>query len=90
VRAGSDRRNLAGLAVEIAAGDLGDRASLDRALQGCQALFHVAADYRLGARDPAQLYRTNVDGTARIIEAARAAGVARIVYTSSVANDRNP
>ena len=90
VRAGSDRRNLAGLAVEIAAGDLGDRASLDRALQGCQALFHVAADYRLGARDPAQLYRTNVDGTARIIEAARAAGVARIVYTSSVAPSRPP
>ena len=60
-------------------------ASLDRALQGCQALFHVAADYRLGARDSAQLYRTNVDGTGRIIDAARAAGVARIVYTSSVA-----
>jgi dihydroflavonol-4-reductase len=85
VRTGSDRRNLAGLAAEIAVGDLADNASLDRALQGCQALFHVAADYRLGARDAAQLYRTNVDGTVRIIEAARAAGVARIVYTSSVA-----
>jgi dihydroflavonol-4-reductase len=84
-RAGSNRRNLAGLTVEIATGDLEDRASLDRALQGCQALFHVAADYRLGARDSAQLYRTNVDGTVRIIDAARAAGVARIVYTSSVA-----
>ena len=52
-RAGSDRRNLAGLAVDIATGNLDDRASLDRALQGCQALFHVAADYRLGARDSA-------------------------------------
>jgi len=85
VRAGSNRRNLDALTVEIATGDLDDRASLDLALQGCQALFHVAADYRLGARDSAQLYRTNVDGTVRIIDAARAAGVARIVYTSSVA-----
>jgi dihydroflavonol-4-reductase len=84
-RAGSDRRNVAALAVEIATGDLDDRASLERALHGCQALFHVAADYRLGARDSAQLYRTNVDGTARIIDAALAAGVTRIVYTSSVA-----
>lgn len=84
-RAGSDRRNLAALTVDVVTGDLADRASLDRALAGCDALFHVAADYRLGARDSAQLYRTNVDGTGRIIEAARAAGVARIVYTSSVA-----
>ncbi len=87
VRDGSDRR---GNTCRAGGRDpppviLPDRASLDRALQGCQALFHVAADYRLGARDPAQLYRTNVDGTVRIIDAARAAGVARIVYTSSVA-----
>ena len=85
VRAGSDRRNLEPLAVELATGDLSDRGSLDAALAGCEALFHVAADYRLGARDPARLYSTNVDGTGRIIEAARAAGVARIIYTSSVA-----
>jgi dihydroflavonol-4-reductase len=85
VRGGSDRSNLKSLAVEVAEGDLTDSISLERALEGCAGLFHVAADYRLGARDPAQLYRTNVEGTRNILSAARAAGVARIVYTSSVA-----
>jgi dihydroflavonol-4-reductase len=85
VRGGSDRSNLKSLAVEVAEGDLTDSISLERALEGCAGLFHVAADYRLGARDPAQLYRTNVEGTRNILNAARAAGVARIVYTSSVA-----
>jgi dihydroflavonol-4-reductase len=85
VRGGSDRSNLKSLAVEVAEGDLTDLISLERALEGCTGLFHVAADYRLGARDPAQLYRTNVEGTRNILNAARAAGVARIVYTSSVA-----
>jgi len=85
VRAGSDRSNLAALPVEIAEGELANRESLVRALDGCSGLFHVAADYRLGARDPEQLYRTNVDGTRNILEAARAVGVERTVYTSSVA-----
>jgi dihydroflavonol-4-reductase len=85
VRAGSDRSNLAVLPVEIAEGELANRESLVRALDGCSGLFHVAADYRLGARDPEQLYRTNVDGTRNILEAARAVGVERTVYTSSVA-----
>ena len=85
VRSGSDRGNLQGLPVQIAVGDLTDRASLERALTGCTALYHVAADYRLGARDPAQLYRNNVDGTRNILDAARHAGVERMVYTSSVA-----
>jgi dihydroflavonol-4-reductase len=71
--------------VEIAVGDLTDRASLERALAGCTALYHVAADYRLGTREPAQLYRNNVDGTRNILDAARHAGVERMVYTSSVA-----
>jgi dihydroflavonol-4-reductase len=84
-RAGSDRSNLQQLAVDIAEGDLNDPGSLERALSGCEGLFHVAADYRLGARDPGPLYRTNVDGTRNILNAARMAGVARIVYTSSVA-----
>ena len=84
-RPGSDRRNIQALPVEVAEGDLADRASLDRALSGCEALFHVAADYRLGAPDPRQLYQTNVDGTRNILEASRQAGVRRIVYTSSVA-----
>ena len=84
-RAGSDRRNLQGLDVEVVEGDLTDAASLARACQGCDALFHVAADYRLWAPKPDELYRTNVDGTRSLLEAARQAGVSRIVYTSSVA-----
>jgi dihydroflavonol-4-reductase len=84
-RTHSDRSNLQGLALELAVGDLGDPASLDLALAGCTALFHVAADYRLGVRDYEQLYRTNVEGTRHILDAARKVGVERIVYTSSVA-----
>jgi dihydroflavonol-4-reductase len=85
VRQGSERRNLQQLAVEIVTGDLADSASLERALAGCDALFHAAADYRLAALEPAQLYRTNVEGTRNLLQAARRAGTARIVYTSSVA-----
>lgn len=95
VRAGSDRSNLQPLAVDLVEGDLADPNSLERALEGCEALFHVAADYRLGARHPEQLYRTNVDGTRNVLSAARKARVPRIVYTSSVATigipaDRSP
>ncbi len=85
VRSGSDRSNLQPLALEAVEGDLADSNSLERALEGCAGLFHVAADYRLGARDPTPLYRTNVDGTRNILNAARRAGVPRVVYTSSVA-----
>jgi dihydroflavonol-4-reductase len=85
VRSGSNRGNLRGLEVEIAEGDLADAASLERAIEGCTGLFHAAADYRLGARDPEPLYLTNVEGTRNILQAARRCGVARIVYTSSVA-----
>jgi dihydroflavonol-4-reductase len=84
-RTGSDRSNLEGLRLEIAVGDLNDPLSLEPAMADCRALFHVAADYRLGARDPEPLYRTNVEGTRNILAAARRAGVARSVYTSSVA-----
>ena len=84
-RPGSDRRNIQALPVEVSEGNLADRPSLDRALSGCEALFHVAADYRLGAPDPRQLYQTNVEGTRNILDASREAGVRRIVYTSSVA-----
>ncbi|GLQ48157.1 dihydroflavonol-4-reductase [Dyella lipolytica] len=84
-RAGSDRRNLQGLDVEVLEGDLTKPASLLPACDGCDALFHVAADYRLWAPDPAELYRANVDGTRAILEAAKRVGVPRIVYTSSVA-----
>jgi dihydroflavonol-4-reductase len=84
-RRGSDRRNIQHLPVEVVEGDLADRASLESALTQCQALFHVAADYRLGAFDPRQLYQTNVEGTRNILDASREAGVRRVVYTSSVA-----
>lgn len=84
VRPGSDRRNLTGLDVELAEGDLRDPASLGAALKGVSLLYHVAADYRLWARDPRELYASNVEGTRNILEAARAEGVERVVYTSSV------
>ena len=81
----SDRRNLTMLAADVCEGDLADPASLARAVAGCDALFHAAADYRLGAPDPQSLYRTNVEGTRNMLGAAREAGVGRVVYTSSVA-----
>ncbi|MBU2791502.1 NAD-dependent epimerase/dehydratase family protein [Acidithiobacillus caldus] len=71
--------------VELCYGDLLEPASLEAAVQGCQAVFHVAADYRLWVPDPAAMMRANVDGTVALMEAALAAGVERIVYTSSVA-----
>jgi len=95
VRPRSDRRNLVGLRVEIAEGDLTDAESVHRAVQGCAAVYHVAADYRLWVADPAPMYRTNVEGSVNVVEAAAAAGVQRMVYTSSVAvlginKDRSP
>jgi dihydroflavonol-4-reductase len=84
-RPGNDRRNLRGLDVEVAEGNLTDPASLARATEGCQAVFHVAADYRLWVPDPKTMYKTNVDGTRAVVEAALNNGVERIVYTSSVA-----
>lgn len=85
VRRSGDRRNLAGLAAELAEGDLTDPASLERAVAGCGALFHVAADYRIWVPDPARMLAANVAGTEALMRAAAAAGVRRIVYTSSVA-----
>ena len=85
VRPAADRRNLEGLWLECVVGDLGDVASLERALEGCEALFHVAAEYRLWTAQPQRLYHSNVEGTRALLEAARRAGVGRIVYTSSVA-----
>ncbi|HKX06970.1 MAG TPA: hopanoid-associated sugar epimerase [Stellaceae bacterium] len=84
-RPNSDRRNLAGLNLEIAEGSLEDTSSLARAVAGCGALYHVAADYRLWVPDPQAMYRANVDGTRALMTAALAAGVERVVYTSSVA-----
>lgn len=86
VRPGSDQRNLAGLdGIEIVTGDLRERSSLMSALDGCEALFHIAADYRLWSLDPQELFTTNVRGTRDIMLSALESGVRRIVYTSSVA-----
>jgi dihydroflavonol-4-reductase len=72
------------LEAEPVTGDLRDAASLDRAVAGCGLVFHVAADYRLWARNPDELYRSNVEGTRHVLEAARSQGVERVVYTSTV------
>ncbi|HSU61442.1 MAG TPA: hopanoid-associated sugar epimerase [Bryobacteraceae bacterium] len=72
------------LDVERATGDLRDPESLARAVKGCQLVFHVAADYRLWSKDPQELYRSNVDGTRNLLDAAERAGVERIIYTSTV------
>ena len=85
VRPTSDRRNLAGLQVEVAEGALEDARSLAAALRGCGTLYHVAADYRLWVPRPEAMYRVNIEGTRLLMEAALAERVARIVYTSSVA-----
>jgi dihydroflavonol-4-reductase len=73
-----------GLDVETITGDLRDAESLPRAVAGCGLIFHVAADYRLWAKDSSELYRSNVDGTRNLLNAARTAGVERVVYTSTV------
>lgn len=85
VRPGSDARNLDGLDVERAVGDLTDPASLERAAAGCETLYHVAADYRLWVRDPGAMNRVNIEGTRNMLLAAARAGCERMVYTSSVA-----
>jgi dihydroflavonol-4-reductase len=85
VRGSSPRGHLDGLALDFAIGDINDPASLKAALGGCRYLFHVAADYRLWLKHQEEMYRTNVDGTRALMEAALDAGVERIVYTSSVA-----
>jgi dihydroflavonol-4-reductase len=85
IRPTSDLRNLQGLEAERVTGDLRDPASLDRAMAGCDTVFHVAADYRLWVPDPEQMYRSNVEGTRNLLQAARKARVGRVVYTSSVA-----
>lgn len=85
VRSTSARTNLADPRLQIAEGDISDAASMARAMTGVRYLFHVAADYRLWARHPGDIVRTNVEGTRNVMNAALAAGVERVVYTSSVA-----
>jgi dihydroflavonol-4-reductase len=83
-RENADLSPLDGLLVEIVRGDLRQFDSVARAVDGCNEVYHVAADYRLWLIDPAPMYATNVNGTENIIRAAVSAGVSRIVYTSTV------
>lgn len=85
VRASSDLRNLEGVAGERVTGDLLQPESYSSALGGCEALFHVAADYRLWIPDPDGMYQANVEGTRSLLRVAREQGVRRVVHTSSVA-----
>jgi dihydroflavonol-4-reductase len=85
VRSESTLRNIQELKADQVTGDLRDAASLKKAVAGCDVIFHVAADYRLWVRDPDEMYRSNVQGTQAILDAAREARVRRVVYTSSVA-----
>ncbi|PYX94984.1 MAG: dihydroflavonol 4-reductase [Acidobacteria bacterium] len=84
-RSSSRTENIDALKAERVIGDLTDPESLKKGMQGCEFVFHVAADYRLWVRDPEQMYRANVEGTRAILRAAQEAGVRRVVYTSSVA-----
>lgn len=85
IRANSNTKNIADLKADLVTGDLRDPASLEKGIAGCEVVFHVAADYRLWVRDPNEMYRSNVEGTRAILEAARKNSVRRVVYTSSVA-----
>jgi dihydroflavonol-4-reductase len=85
VRKSSNLKNLEGISGDTFVGDLLAPESLRAGLGGCDAVLHVAADYRLWIRDPQSMYRANVDGTRELLRLAREAGVPRVVYTSSVA-----
>ncbi len=85
IRPSSPTTHLSELGLEFVRGDLREPASLRAAFPGVRYLFHVAADYRLWARDPSELARTNVEGTRVLMQEAMRAGVERVVYTSSVA-----
>lgn len=84
VRNGSNKLTIEGIEIETVTGDLLDRDSLDRAVRGCDWVFHCAAHYTFWSPDPRVVYRTNIDGTANVLEAARRADVSRVVYTSTV------
>ena len=85
IRPTSNVSRLAGLDLERTVGDLRDAEAVSRAMNGTRWVFHVAADYRMWAPDPTEIYRSNVDGTRTLMEAAMCSGVERVVYTSSVA-----
>jgi dihydroflavonol-4-reductase len=84
-RPSSPMENLGGLSIESVQGDLANPEPLRRAIAGCDALMHVAADYRLWVTDPKKMYAVNVTGTRELLRIAREENVRRVVYTSSVA-----
>ncbi len=84
VRSGSSMANLEGVDADVVVGDLRDAESIRSALSGCDAVFHCAADYRLFAKDPRELYESNVEGTRNVFRAASEQGAEKVVYTSSV------
>src|SRR5271165_3379896 len=85
MRASSSNRAISDLPLEYVTGDLRDVASLERAMNGVERVFHVAADYRLWARKPQDIYDSNVGGTKNLLAAAKQAGVSQLIYTSTVA-----
>src|SRR5262245_20623411 len=85
VEPGADLKNLEGLDVEVVTGDVNDRARIGEALAGCDVLYHLAAIYRIWMPDPALIYRVNVEGTKTVLWAAYKAGLAKVVFTSSIA-----
>jgi dihydroflavonol-4-reductase len=85
MRPSSNNRAISDLSLEYVTGDLRDAASLERAMKGVKRVFHVAADYRLWARHPQEIYDSNVGGTKNLLTAARCAGVEQLIYTSTVA-----
>jgi dihydroflavonol-4-reductase len=85
MRASSSNRAISDLSLEYVTGDLRDASSLERAMSGVERVFHVAADYRLWAKNPQDIYDSNVGGTKNLLSAAKAAGVQQLIYTSTVA-----
>ena len=84
VRPGSNKRTIEDTGIVQIEGDILDQPSVKRAVEGCEAVFHVAASYTFWSRNPDRVFRTNVDGTINVLEAANKAGVSRTVYTSTV------
>ena len=85
LRESSSRRNIEGIDCRVVIGDMRNAKDVTKAMEGVRHVFHVAADYRLWAKDPTEIVRNNLEGARAVMEAARATGVERIVYTSSVA-----
>jgi dihydroflavonol-4-reductase len=85
MRPSSNNRAISDLSLEYVTGDLRDAASLDRAMDGAKRVFHVAADYRLWAKNPQEIYDSNVGGTKNLLAAAQKAGIEQLIYTSTVA-----